>query len=259
MRTDWAALPATITTRIADRVGGVFEVIPASSGDHAEIASTLVGPDATVFVKAACASLGGGYQSLRFEVAATQAVDGWPPAVLWQIESDGWLVVGTEHLDGPHPDLSPGSPDLEVLAACLKELQESPAPDGTWYDPATRCGFTLAGMAGGALVHSDLNPSNLIMTRRGLRIVDWAFATRAAAWVELALLVQWLIGGGHTPRQADEWVGQFPSWTATDRDVVDSFAALAASKWSTRSLSSDEGWVHDLAAWNGKWAAYRNV
>ncbi|MGI5520608.1 phosphotransferase [Micromonospora sp. CA-259024] len=259
MRSDWTALPATVTTAIAERVGGAFEATPASSGDHAEIASTVVGPDATVFVKAASASAGLSYQSLRYELAASRAIDGWGPAVLWQIESDGWLVVGTEHLDGPHPDLFPGSPALDMLAATLKELQETPAPDGTWYDPVTRCGFGLPAMGGEMLVHSDLNPTNLIVTQRGLRIVDWAYATKAAAWVELALLVQWLIGSGHTPEQAEEWVAQFPSWGATDREVLDDFASRTASKWSGRSRRNGEGWVHDLVVWNAEWAAHRNV
>ncbi|WP_244933263.1 phosphotransferase [Micromonospora tulbaghiae] len=54
------------------------------------------------------------------------------------------------------------------------------------------------------LIHSDLNPANLIVTPHGLRIVDWAWATKAAPWVELALLVQWLIGSGHSAEQAEE-------------------------------------------------------
>ena len=65
-------------------------------------------------------------------------------------------------------------------------------------------------MDGGTLVHSDLNPTNLIITPHGLRIVDWAWATKAAAWVELALLVQWLIGSGHSAKQTEEWLAQFP-------------------------------------------------
>jgi aminoglycoside phosphotransferase (APT) family kinase protein len=65
-------------------------------------------------------------------------------------------------------------------------------------------------MDGDALVHTDLNPANLIVTSGGLRIVDWAYATKAAPWVELALLVQWLIGSGHTPGQAEDWLAPVP-------------------------------------------------
>ncbi|MGW3607079.1 hypothetical protein ACWD5O_30570, partial [Micromonospora sp. NPDC005161] len=101
MPSHWTALPESVTTGIAERVGGAVDVTPASSGNHAEIASTVTGPAGKVFVKAATGELS--VRSLRYELAATGAIDRHPPAVLWQFESDGWLVVGTEHLAGPHP------------------------------------------------------------------------------------------------------------------------------------------------------------
>ncbi|WP_262287490.1 hypothetical protein [Micromonospora sp. MA102] len=75
--------------------------------------------------------------------------------------------------------------------------------------------------------------------------------------VELALLVQWLIGSGHSAEQAEEWLAQIPAWTATDRTVLDDFASENASKWSTKSRQSTESWVHDLATWTGEWSAHR--
>jgi hypothetical protein len=253
MRSDWTALPEAVTAEIAERVGGDFVAVPAPSGNHAEIASAVTGPTGTVFVKAASA----GAQSLRFELAATKVIDRYAPAVLWHFERDDWLVVGAEYLDGTHADLSPGSPDLGLLAVALKWLQDTPAPAGTWFTPAGRIGFGHPTMDGPMLVHSDLNPANLIMTSDGLRIVDWAWATKAAPWVELALLVQWLIGSGHTPEQAEEWLAQFPAWATADREILDDFAARNAAKWSAKSRQSTEGWVHDLAVWTGEWAAHR--
>ncbi|MFF0471931.1 hypothetical protein ACFYPX_31430 [Micromonospora zamorensis] len=120
MRSDWTTLPESVTAGIAERVGGTFDVVPALGGDHAEIASTVTGPAGQVFVKAASGELG--VQSLRYELAATRTIDRHPPAVLWHFESDGWLVVGTEHLAGPHPDLPPGSPDLDLFLATLTAL-----------------------------------------------------------------------------------------------------------------------------------------
>lgn len=253
MRSDWTILPEAVAAEIAERLGGGFEAAPAPTGNHAEIASTVTGPAGTVFVKAASA----GIQSLRFELAATKAIDLYPPAVLWHFERDDWLVVGTEHLEGRHPDLSPGSPDLGVLAVALKGLQDTPAPTGTWFTPAGRLGFAHPAMDGPTLVHSDLNPANLIMTAGGMRIVDWAWATKAAPWVDLALLMQWLIGNGHTPEQAEGWLAQFPAWTSTERDVLDDFASRNAAKWSAKSRQSAQGWMHDLAAWTGAWATHR--
>ncbi|MFI6273419.1 phosphotransferase [Micromonospora zamorensis] len=112
-------------------------------------------------------------------------------------------------------------------------------------------------MDGGTLIHSDLNPANLIVTPLGLRIVDWAWATKAAAWVELALLVPWLIGSGHSAEQAEEWIAQLPAWTAIDRQVLDDFASKNATKWAAKSRQNTERWVRDLAMWTGAWADHR--
>ncbi|MFG1766908.1 phosphotransferase family protein [Micromonospora parva] len=255
MRKDWTALPESVTAAIAERVGGTFDVTPASSGDHAETAWTVRGPAGHIFVKAASGELS--VRSLRYELAVTRAIDRHPPAVLWQFESDGWLVVGTEHLPGPHPDLSPGSTHLDLLLATLTALQETPAPGETWFTPAARLGFTHPAMDGETLIHSDLNPTNMIATPVGLRIVDWAWATKAAPWVELALLIPWLIGSGHSAHQAEQWLAQLPAWTATDHQVLDNFASKNATKWAAKSQQNTGRWVRDLAVWTGEWADHR--
>lgn len=255
MRVNWDALPEAVTKEIADRVGG-SHTIPAPSGDHAEIASTVTGAGGNVFVKAAHSELG--VRSLRYELLVSKAVNQpYSPAVQWNFETDGWLVVAFEHLDGRHADLSPASPDLDQLDATLKRLAVTPAPDCLRLVPATRLGFIHPEMDGDTLVHTDLNPANLIMTAYGLKVVDWAFATRAAPWVELAMLVQWLIGSGHTPDQAEQWMQRYPAWQATDRDVLDDLASRNASKWSLKAQHNAAGWIRDLATWNGQWWAYR--
>ncbi|MDG4783211.1 phosphotransferase [Micromonospora sp. WMMD961] len=255
MRSDWIVLPDAVVAGVAELVGGIIDVYPASSGNHAEIASAVIGSTSSAFVKAASGDLE--VRSLRYELSATRAVDWFPPAILWHFERDGWLVVGAELLVGPHANLSPGSTDLELLGVALKGLQENQARPGTWFTPETRLGFSRPEADGGTLIHSDLNPANLIVTTSGMRVVDWAYATRAAPWVELALLVQWLIGSGHTPEQAEDWLAQFPAWAEADPEVLDDFASRNASKWAMKSRQGGEGWVHDLAAWTCEWAAHR--
>jgi hypothetical protein len=258
MRIDWTSLPEAVMTGVGERVGGI-DAIPASSGEHAEIAATVAGDKGKVFVKAASSGLG--VRSLRYELGASKAVNGpYSPTVEWDFETAGWLVVGFEHVDGPHADLSPGSPDLDLLDATLKELAETPAAGGqSWFSPAGRLGFAHPAMDGETLVHTDLNPANLIVSPHGLRVVDWAFATKAAPWVELALLVQWLIGGGHTPQQAEEWLARRPAWGATSPEVLDHFASSNAAKWSLKAEQNTAPWVHDLSAWTGEWSTYRRT
>ena len=130
--------------------------------------------------------------------------------------------------DSPHQSPRPSPP------SCTPPPDTDP-PGETWFTPAARLGFAHPAMDGGTLIHSDLNPANLIVTPLGLRIVDWAWATKAAAWVELAVLIPWLTGSGHSAEQAEKWIAQRPAWTATDRLVLDDFASRNATKWATQS------------------------
>jgi hypothetical protein len=250
-----ATLPPPVTEVLAARMGP-FEVIPASGGHHAEVAARVIGRAATVFVKAACSDFG--VRSLRYEARVARAV-GAPlsPAVEWQCESAGWLVVAFECCDGPHADLSPSSPDLDLLAGAVESLGRTPAPDLSLFSPSARLGFETADLKGDTLVHTDLNQANLIVTAGGLRIVDWAMAAKAAPWLELALLVPWLIGSGHTPEQAEQWVAQFSVWRETDPAVVADFASKNAAKWLRKAQENPASWVRDLADWTGRWSAYQ--
>jgi hypothetical protein len=253
-QTSWAALPGRVIAGVAERVGGV-EAVPAGGGDHAEIAVTVTGADDAVFIKAAATEPG--IRSLGQELLVGAVLDReLAPAPLWHFEAAGWLVAAFEYLDDPHADLSPGSHDLDLLAATLDLLGATRAPDLPLFTPTTRLGFADPATDGTTLVHTDLNPANLIATRHGLRIVDWAWATRAAPWVELALLAPWLIGAGHTPGQADQWLALQHHWASTGPDVLSDFAFRNAAKWAAKAARSSVGWVFDLAAWTGQWAAY---
>ncbi len=238
MRIDWTALPEAVTKEVADRIGGTH-AIPASTGDHAEIAATVTGTNGTVFVKAAHSDFG--IRSLRFELRVSEAIS-WPssPAVRWHFETAGWLAVGFEHCDGPHADLSPGSPDLGLLSEALEVLGKTQAPDVGLFSPKARLGFEHPAMDGDTLVHTDLGPANLIVTPRGLRIVDWAMATKA-------------------PKQAETWLAQQSAWRKVDSSVLDDFATKNAEKWALKASQNTAGWMHDLADWTGRWSTYRNA
>ncbi len=136
-------------------------------------------------------------------------------------------------------------------------LGETPAPDVPLFNPKARLGFEHPAMDGDMLVHTDLGPANLIVTPCGLRIVDWAFATRAAPWVELAMLAQWLIGSGHAPEQAEQWLARYTPWGEIGPDVLNDFASKNAAKWALKAQPTSPGWMHDLADWTGQWSAYR--
>lgn len=82
-------------------------------------------------------------------------------------------------------------------------------------------------------------------------------ATKAAPWVELAMLTQWLISAGHTPEQAEQWLARHPAWRLTAPEVLDYFATKNAEKWASKTAGTTTSWMHDLAGWTSQWAAYR--
>jgi len=255
MRTEWAALPESVRVGITERAGGT-DVVPAQTGDHTEFAATIAaGPNSRVFVKAGLSELG--VRFLRQEVVIGAALDRpFAPKIRWHFSTAGWLVVGFEHCGGQHADLSPGSDDLVLLADALNDLCVTPVPDVDLLTPGARLGFALPAANGSALVHTDLNPANLIVTPSGLRIVDWAWATKAAGWLELALLAPWLIGSGHTPEQAQRWLTQQRNWNTADPDSIDHFAQQNATKWARKAHATPVAWTRDLADWTAQWATH---
>src|SRR5690348_5949367 len=50
------------------------------------------------------------------------------PRLLWQVERDGWILLGFDYVAGRHPDLAPGSADLPAVAAALSALATALTP-----------------------------------------------------------------------------------------------------------------------------------
>ncbi|MDB4873236.1 MAG: hypothetical protein JWL97_4240 [Gemmatimonadales bacterium] len=265
MRTDWTELPEELRDVIEDRTGPIGDVVPAATGNHADIASTLHTPSGRTFVKAARKVSpeqdGPEVRSLRWEAAVSPYVPEYAPRLLWEVEAGGWLALGFEHVQARHADYSPGSPDLAVLGKVVEAFQSMPCPDVVtrpverqWAHRAD----VAAPMSGTCMLHTDLNPANLLIPPDGRAyVIDWGFTRKGAAWVEPAVLMQWLIAGGHSPREAEEWAGRFPSWRSADPATLDLFAAANADRWETLAADNPPAWAVRLAEVTRQWATYR--
>jgi hypothetical protein len=74
------------------------------------------------------------------------------------------------------------------------------------------------------------NPANLLITPDDrVHVIDWGFARRGAAWVELAKLMQWLIGSAN------------------------------AERWRELTDNGLPPWAEDIRTWVEQWAEYRHV
>jgi hypothetical protein len=265
MHTDRTELPTDLWSAIHAETGPISYIEPASAGNHADIAATLHTASGRMFVKAAKkppGKEGPEVRSLRWEALINPYVTEFAPRLLWQAAAGEWLALGFEHVETRHADYSPGSPDLAILAKTLHALQSAPCPDALTR-PVERRWETIADdvtpMAGNSLLHTDVNADNLLITRDDHAfLVDWAFVSRGAAWVELGLLIPWLLDAGHTPAEAEEWVGQFPSWQKAGPASIDLFVRVFAERWRQNSIRNPAPWVVGHAAHIEQWSECRS-
>lgn len=260
-------LPTAVREAVADHTGRVNDFGSASVGNHAEIAGTLHTERGRVFVKGTRLLSGqphGGGEawSLRNEAAVVPHARPYAPDLLWQVETAGWLLVAFEHVEGRHPRYHPGSADLEPLAAVVAGLCELPCPDAVRlrvedrYRAQDSAAQALAGLA---MLHCDLNPSNVLVTPTGdVRVVDWAFCSRGAAWLECGFLLPWLLRDGHTPEAAEAWLDRFPAWKQADPTIIDLFASWLATAWTRRDVPGAAPWITEYAGITRTWAAHRH-
>ncbi|MFB4310618.1 hypothetical protein [Actinomadura sp. GTD37] len=264
MRSGWTDLPDELRAEIQATTGRVKSIEPARRGNHADFASTLHGPDGSTFVKAARKPADGDgpeAMSLRREAAVNPYVAEFAPRLRFQVETGEWVALGFERVDGRPADFAPGSPDLAVFAKTLHAIQATPCPDVV-QRAVEQCwasaGEDVSAIAGSALVHTDLNEDNLIITSDGRAYVaDWAFVARGQAWAELGLLIPWLLKAGHTPREADAWVSQFTSWAGAEPSHIALFSRVFAERWRRSSETLSAPWVAEYAALTRRWADYK--
>ena len=114
------------------------------------------------------------------------AAHGYPAPRIEDVRADGAELV-MERIDGPTMlDALARGPSMSRdhaadLAALHRQLHDIPAPD--WLDPFI--------VAGGGVVHLDLHPLNVVLSRRGPVLIDWTNARRGAGAADVALT--WLV------------------------------------------------------------------
>lgn len=214
-RTRWEDLPVLVREAVVEQVGKVFSVAPAPCGAGAQIVATLHTAAGPIFLKGVRLD-GPRAEVRRIEYRVQPYLPQVAPRLLWHAEAAGWLLLAFEHVDGRHADLSLGSPDLPAIAELLTALSVVRCPglpvlpvERRWAPFAD--GADLRLLRGDTLVHMDLTAENILIGDR-VRVVDWAWPTLGAAWLDTAAMVVRLIQAGHTPAQAERWAQQVPVW-----------------------------------------------
>lgn len=240
-RLRWEAAPAAVHEAIEDRYGTVLKAETVARGLTPGVAVKVTAEDAVRFVKAIPVDHPAAALYLReLAVANRLPTSVAAPRLAWGGQIAGWLVMDFELVDGHPAQLSPGSPDLRGVQRLISGLSRALTPFPWAQAPAVSANIEalnekaarlldslrptdlselalydrlLADFAavadqvnGGTLINYDLSASNILVSGEGVIAVDWAFACRAAPWVEAAMLTPRLIEAGHTPAQAERFM-----------------------------------------------------
>jgi hypothetical protein len=284
-RRSWAELPAIVRAEVEGRAGVVFGESSAPAGRHSEFSTTLRTPAGRIFVKGITTG-NPGVRVHRHEAAVNPRLPDLAPRLLWTVEAGGWLLLGYEHVDGRHADLSPGSADISLLVGALRSLSgrlAGDAPDlatqwarlAAWrrlrHDPPddlhpwSRANLdhfvdwerrAIAAVTDNQLAHTDLHSLNILVGER-LRIVDWAWSRAAAPWLDTGFLLLRLIDAGHSPADAERWAADVEAWAAASEENRTAFAVAVLGIWEF--LQRDQPLPHRerLTDAARRWVRYR--
>jgi hypothetical protein len=230
--THWEDLAENLRSAIQDQTGPVLKAQTVPEGLSSEIAEVLCTSTGKVFIKG-LRSDHPRVWTQQMESIINPYVVQVAPRLQWHIETNGWNILGFEHIDGRHADYSPGSGDILKVVDAIQLLEHVQCPDLPLKRAEQRWTPYMddtSALRGDALLHTDFNPLNVLINGAA-RITDWAWPTRGAAWIESACFVPRLMAANHTPKEAEAWAQQTPAWGLTPEKDIDAFAAANARVW----------------------------
>lgn len=258
-RVHWQDLPTETRAAVEQHTGPVLEATTASAGMNSGIAATVRTADALLFVK----GIPTDHPQARHQELEAAINPHLPPAsprILWRVQTGGWDLLGYERIAGRHADYAPSSPDLPLVTDALTELQRTRCPDlpikraeQRWSSYAGPAGVNQ--LAGDTLLHTDYAPDNILITDRA-HIIDWAWPTLGAAWIDPAVLALRLMDAGHSAHSADKCAHQIPSWQTAPHDDVAAFSVANARLWDEIARSDPQPWKKSMARHAHDWLTY---
>ncbi|MEU5368218.1 aminoglycoside phosphotransferase [Streptomyces sp. NPDC005951] len=262
-------LPPAARAAIEKHTGPLLTVKETTDGFNSEIAARVTSTTGSWHIKGLRTDHPRAWTQRR-EAAVAPFLTGLAPTLDWHVETAGWNLLGFQVLGGHHADYTPGSPDLTEVAALLLRLGETPYPNIELRNAEQRLEHyaarpdDLRHFVGTHLLHTDLNNTNVLVDDHApqgskARLVDWAWATRGAAWLDAGYWVIWLIAAGHTPTSAEDWATEIPSWHTAPAEGITAFAAANANIWSEISKAESDPWTMRLATASDAWHAHRRA
>ncbi|MGW1146601.1 aminoglycoside phosphotransferase [Streptomyces sp. NPDC002454] len=262
-RTTFEELPPRVRAAIAFHTGRIHCADPVSSGLNSQLAVRLRCEAGDVHVKGLRSDHDRVWTQRR-EAEVNPFLKGISPELLWREEVDGWDVLGFDFVSGHHADYRPGSQDLSCVADLLTRLGEVELPSIELREAGQRLGNYVSDRSqlelfeGDSLLHTDLNNENVLVQDGHAYLVDWAWATRGAPWLDAGYWVMWLLAAGkHTVEQAEGWARRIPSWEAATPMALDAFASANARMWREIGGAQPDAWTSRLVRASRDWSEYR--
>jgi hypothetical protein len=246
---------------LIEKETGPFHVVKhVSDGLNSEVSAIVRTDNDITFIKGRKADHPWAWTQER-ERAVNPAVLHISPCLKWSVRSDTWDLNGFEYVPGRHADYSPGSADIPKVADTLQRLQEISCPDVELKRAEQRWASytgTPELLIGSSLLHTEWTPGNVLVSERAY-LVDWAWPTKGAAWIDPACWVVWLITSGHSTRSAEYWAAKFPSWQDAPARSLDEFARIQARMWAGIAQESCEPWAKSVATASLLWSSHRDI
>ncbi|MBO3740337.1 phosphotransferase family protein [Actinoplanes flavus] len=256
-------LPLAVRCAVEEATGAYEVAKPVADGLNSAVAVKLVCPKGTFFIKALPSDHRWAWTQAR-EAEVAPYVGEVAPALHARIVEEGWDVLVFEGLKGHQANYAPGSPDLPLVADLLTLIGQIECPGIPLRRAEQRLGSyvdakDLKFFEGDALLHTDLNNANVLVSDDGARIVDWGWATRGAPWLDAGYWVLWLIAAGHAPRSAEQWAAHVPSWRTAESEGITAFAEATELIWREIGGSNPDGWTRRLMEASKTWREFRSA
>ncbi|MFJ9247897.1 aminoglycoside phosphotransferase [Streptomyces sp. NPDC101776] len=255
-------LPLAALSAVEKLTGPVLKSETVSQGFNSELAARVFTDSGSCFVKGLRTDHRW-ISTQRREAEVNPFLHGIAPGLLWQIEEAGWVLLGFENLQGRHADYTAGSPDLPRVADLLRRLGEVTCPEIQLRQAEQRLAVYAAKpsdldyFAGHSLLHTDLNDHNVIVDGSAY-LVDWAWATRGAAWLDAGYWVVWLMAAGHhEPESAEQWAHEIASWRVAPTEGITAFAQATANVWEEIAGDDPDEWTARMLRASRLWARFR--
>lgn len=184
------------------------------------------------------------------------------PALRWTMRERGWFVLGFEAVPGADSDFAPGSPDLPGVVDVVDRIGAITCPEiaADWHESRwDRFTDRPELFAGDALLYTDINPANVMAGSGGVWVVDWAWPTRGAGFIDPACLVVQLVAAEHSPAEAEQWASRCAAWCLADPAAVDEFAAATVRMYRHFEARDPAPWRKAMTVAVTGWAQYRGL